>query len=137
MVLAALITLSAWWRRDIVPPKSIAPQAAIDFVRRANIRGNVFNDFNFGGYLIFSGIPTFIDGRMLPFGDTFFRKYYDAANLIDIKSAFETLDEYKVSWVLLYRKEPLAKALARSPLWDEVYSDEYSVVFVRRRERVN
>ena len=34
--------------------------------------------------------------------------------------------------VLLLPQEPLGKALARSGLWDEVYSDNYSVVFVRR-----
>ena len=133
MALAVLITVSTWWREDIVPSKFIAPKAAIDFVQRTNITGNVFNSYDFGGYLIFSGIPTFIDGRAELFGDAFLHKYVDTVNLVDINSAFELLDEYKVNWVVLPPKEPLAKALARSALWDEVYSDEYSVVFVRRR----
>ena len=132
MALAVLSTVWTWWREDIVPPQSIAPKAAIDFVQRTNITGNVFNSYNFGGYLIFSGIPTFIDGRAELFGDAFLHKYFDAVDLVNINSAFELLDEYKVTWVILVPKEPLAKALARSALWDEVYSDEYSIVFVRR-----
>ncbi len=130
---AALITVSAWWRQDIVPSKRITPSAAIDFVREANITGNVFNWYGFGGYLIFSDIPTFIDGRAELFGDAFASKYFNTEKLVDINKAFETLDEYKVSWVVFPPHEPLAQALGRSAAWDRAYSDEYSVVYVRKR----
>jgi hypothetical protein len=50
-----------------------------------------------------------------------------------MNSAFELLDEYKVTWVILTPMAPLAKALARSALWDEVYSDKSSIVLVRRQ----
>jgi hypothetical protein len=133
LALAVSITISTWWREDIVPSKIITPKAAIDFAQRTNITGNVFNWYGFGGYLIFSGIPTFIDGRAELFGDAFLHEYVDAEKLVDIDSAFRMLDEYKVNWVVFPPKEPLARALARSALWEEVYSDEYSVVFVRRR----
>lgn len=133
MALALLITVRSWWREDFFPAKAIAPKGAIDFVQRTNITGNVFNSYNFGGYLIFAGIPTFIDGRAELFGDAFLQKYSDAVNLIEINSAFEMLDEYKVSWILLIPSQPLAKELARSELWKVVYSDEDSIVFVRYR----
>jgi hypothetical protein len=133
MAVAALITVSTWWRADVSPPEAIAPKGAIDFVQRANITGNVFNDYDFGGYLIFRGIPTFVDGRALPFGDAFLHRYFDAVSLTDINESFKLLDEYKVTWVILRPKQPLALALARSPLWDEVYSDKFSVVLVRHR----
>jgi hypothetical protein len=133
MAVAALITVSTWWRADVSPPEAIAPKGAIDFVQRANIIGNVFNDYDFGGYLIFRGIPTFVDGRALLFGDAFLHRYFDAVSLTDINDAFALLDEYKVTWVILRPKEPLALALARSALWDEAYSDKFSVVLVRRR----
>jgi hypothetical protein len=130
--LAVLLTASTIWRNDVVPPKAITPKAALDFVRRTNITGNVFNSYQFGGYLIFSGIPTFIDGRAELYGDAFVRKYAETENIVDINSAFDLLDEYKVNWVLLAPKEPLAKALGRNEPWDQVYSDEDAVVFVRR-----
>ena len=133
MVLAVLSTVWTWWRQDILPRRSIMPTAAIELIQRANITGNVFNSYDFGGYLIFSSIPTFIDGRTELFGDAFLRKYVDAVNLVDINSAFELLDEYKVTWVVLRPKDPLAKALAQSALWEVVFSDDYSVVLVRHR----
>jgi hypothetical protein len=137
IAIAALITASTWWRQDIAPSKDITPEAAVDFVRRTNITGNVFNSYQFGGYLIFSDIPTFVDGRALPFGDAFLHNSFDTENLVDINRAFGTLDDYKVNWIVLPPNEPLAKALIRNPLWGEVYSDKFSVVFVRRRERLN
>lgn len=131
LVAAALATASVWARTDIAPSKSITPTSAVDFVRRTGITGNVLNSYDFGGFLIFSGIPTFIDGRTLLFGDTFLQKYNEAANLIGADDSFGLLDEYKVSWTILEPTESLAKALARSPKWDKVYSDKYSVVFTR------
>jgi hypothetical protein len=131
MAIAALATASTYWQ-DIAPPKSIAPEEAIDFVKRTHITGNVFNSYDFGGYLIFSGIPTFIDGRGVA-GDDFLREYSETIRLGDINKAFQTLDDYRISWIILRPSEPLAKAIAPSELWDKVYSDEYSVVFVRHR----
>jgi hypothetical protein len=133
MAVAALITVSTWWRDDVGPSEAIAPKGAIDFVRRTNIVGNVFNAWAFGGYLIFSGIPTFVDGRALLFGDAFMHKYFDAVSLTDVNSAFELLDDYKVTWIILRPNDSLALALARSPLWDEAYSDKFSIILVRRR----
>ena len=132
LAMAALATAYSWRYTNNGPDRSIAPKAAIDFVRQNGISGNVFNSYDFGGYLIFSGIPTFIDGRVTPYTDDFLRKYSEAVNLVDIEKAFLLLDEYKVTWVILRPKEPLAKALAQSAEWDEAYSDKYSVVFVRR-----
>ena len=132
--LAAIITVSIWLRQDIVPSASMAPKAAIDFVRREHISGNVFNSYQFGGYLIVSGIPTFVDSRAELFGDAFLGRYLDTVNLVDIADAFDTLDQYKVNWVLLLPAEPLTKALMQSPRWEKVFADDYSFVFVRHRE---
>lgn len=130
--IAVLVSASTWWLQNVAPPPSTAPQAALDFVRGKQIAGNVFNDYDFGGFLLFSGIPTFVDGRALPFGDEFLHRYFDAADLVDIGDAFKLLDDYKVNWIILKPAEPLVKAIARSPGWDRVYADQYAVVFVRR-----
>jgi hypothetical protein len=130
VTVAAFATVVPWWPRNVEPLKSIAPATAIDFVRRSDIKGNVFNDYNFGGFLIWSHIPTFIDGRALPFGDDFIHIYSNA--LVDFDSASRIFNEYNISWVILIPRRPLVKALARSPLWIKAYSDEYSVVFERR-----
>jgi hypothetical protein len=133
VALAALTTASIWRRGDIVPAKAIAPEAAIDFVKRANITGNVFNSQLFGGYLIWSGIPVFIDGRLEVYGDTFLRKYAETVNLADVTKAYAALDEYNIAWAILNPHEPLASELARNAAWEKSYADADAVVFVRRR----
>jgi len=132
LAVAVLATVYSWPYTNSGPDRSIAPKAAIDFVRQNGISGNVFNTYGFGGYLIFSGIPTFIDGRVTPYTDDFLQKHAEVVNLVDINKAFLLLDDYKVTWIILRPIEPLAKALARSTLWNEAYADKYSVVFVRR-----
>jgi hypothetical protein len=37
----------------------------------------VLNTYGFGGYLIFSGVRPFIDGRSDMYGDAFFMRYAD------------------------------------------------------------
>jgi hypothetical protein len=131
LALAIGVTVYSWHEINIGPPKAISPEAAIEFVRKAGITGNVFNSLGFGSYLIFAGIPSFIDTRTLPYTDDFVRRYYNAVTLRDIDDAFRLLDDYKVRWALLEPEAPLAKVLTQSTLWDKVYSDNYSVVLVR------
>jgi hypothetical protein len=132
MAFASLTTLSMLWRGDMLPPKRIAPEAALDFARTTKLSGNVFNSYSFGGFLLFSGVPTFVDGRALPFGDAFLRRYFETVNVLDISAAFRTLDEYNVSWAILNPAEPLGKALSQSPYWSRAYADNYAVIFTRR-----
>lgn len=132
LVLAVFGTAVSWRFKNVGPDKSIAPKAAIDFVRKAEIKGNVFNSYAFGGYLIFSNIPTFIDGRMFPFTDEFIQKFAQTIAINNLDNALKVLDDYNVRWTLLLPREPLTKALAGSKSWKKIYADEYAVVFARR-----
>src|SRR5262249_9135295 len=78
LALAAVVTAYSWDKINIGPPKSITPSAAVEFIQRAGIAGNVFNSYSFGGYLIFVGIQTFVDGRTPPHADDFVRRYSNA-----------------------------------------------------------
>jgi hypothetical protein len=133
VAIAVLATASVWRRDDVAPPKTIAPEAAIDFVKRANITGHVFNSQQFGGYLIWSGIPVFIDGRLEVYGDAFERKYAQTHDLTDVGKAYAVLDEYNIAWAILSPHEPLASELARNAAWEKAYVDADAVVFVRHR----
>ena len=62
-IAAALQTALAFQNGAIRPPANIVPEAAFAVARAEGINGRLLNDFNFGGYLISIGAPTFIDGR--------------------------------------------------------------------------
>src|SRR5207248_773752 len=95
-------------RSDDAPPNHFAPAAALDYAMNANVSGLVFNDYDFGGYLIFRGIPTFIDGRTLLFGKEFALKYHDAMALGAGDRLDQLADAYKISWTLLRPKSAAA-----------------------------
>jgi hypothetical protein len=130
-VLAVIAGSLSLYTRSIEPPVNTAPKAALEFVAKRRISGNVFNSYDFGGYLIFSGIPTFVDGRAELYGDDFLKAYFAAVNFRDRENSKRMLDEYKIDWVLLRPNERLAKALENLADWDMVYIDTNAVVFVR------
>jgi len=108
----------------------IAPERALEAATRAGITGPVFNDFDFGGYLIFKGVPTLVDGRIDLYGDDFLRAY--AAALDDTGDALPRyLDRYRITWALLEPGRPSAAALDRLPGWQRLYGDDIAVVYAR------
>lgn len=117
--------------RDVRPAPAITPQAAIAQAGLAKT-GRVLNDYSFGGYLIFAGIPTFIDGRAELYGGRFIDRYNRALALVDLGDFLKLLDEYKIEATLLAPHTPATAMLDRLPQWQRVYSDDVAVVHKRR-----
>lgn len=116
---------------EVRPPATITPQAAISEADLAKA-GPVLNDYAFGGYLIFAGIPTFIDGRSELFGGPFIDRYNRAVALIDLGDFLKLLDDYRIGATLLTPQTPAVAMLDRLPGWQRVYSDDVAVVHKRR-----
>jgi hypothetical protein len=91
----------------------------------------VLNDYAFGGYLIFAGIPTFIDGRSELYGGPFIERYNRGLALVDLDGFFNLLDQYKIEATLLEPNTPAVALLDRLPGWRRVYSDDVAVVHKR------
>jgi len=117
--------------RPVEPDPHNAPRAAI---AAADLReaGPVLNDFRFGGYLIFAGIPTFIDGRSELYGGRFIERDYRALSLADLPDFLKLLDQYKIGTTLLAPDTPAVELLDRLPNWQRVYADGVAVVHKRR-----
>jgi hypothetical protein len=130
--LGALIVMSGVaLARDVRPAPTITPQAAIAQANLAKT-GPVLNDYSFGGYLIFAGIPTFIDGRGELYGGPFIDRYNRAVALVDLGDFLKLLDEYNIGATLLAPQTPAIAMLDRLPQWQRVYSDDVAVVHKRR-----
>lgn len=129
-----LVSALAYYKvhqREIKPHENRHPIAAIQAVKEAGISGPVFNTYSFGGYLIFSGTPAFIDGRADMYGDAFTRRYLEAIRLPGTNGLVKLLDEYKVNWTLLTPNAPAVDYLDLLPGWVRVYADDTAVVHVR------
>jgi hypothetical protein len=116
--------------RDVRPPLHNTPEGAIASAGLAH-KGPVFNDYAFGGYLVFSGIPSFIDGRGELYGGPLIDRYNRAISLADLNDFIKLLDQYKIEATLLEPSTPAVALLDRLPDWHRVYSDDIAVVHER------
>lgn len=91
---------------------------------------NTFNDYMWGGYLIFKDIPVFIDGRSDVYwrDSDVFQDHRDATRFL--KDPMEIFDKYNVDQVIIDIDSPLDFYLSRVR-WVEKYRDETAVIFLR------
>ena len=135
ILIGAVITAMAWFRPTTTGVDEAIearfPVGAISYLRHHSVPGPMFDTYGFGGYLVWSGYRVFIDGRSeLYEAGGVLADYLHIANLKP--GAFALLKTYRVKSVLMQQDAPLATALAVMPEWEKVYSDETSVLFVRR-----
>jgi hypothetical protein len=109
---------------------AVTPQAALAAAARLGLTGPVFNSEGYGGYLIFSGVPVFIDGRIEMYGNDFLAADI-AAEQGDPTVLTGLLDRYRIAWTLLRAGSPAAAALGRLPGWRRAYSDDQAAIDVR------
>jgi hypothetical protein len=123
----ALASTSAW-----TPRAQISPVGAVAALK-ARTAGPVFNDHDFGGYLIYAGVRPFIDGRTDQlFGDGFLIRHNRAVTLQNVGDFMHLLDEYGIAATLLNPATPAVSLLDRMDGWQRVYADDVAVVHVRR-----
>jgi hypothetical protein len=114
-----------------VPAPKMAPAAALAAARQWPVSGPVFNEYKFGGFLIFNGIKTYIDGRTELYFDGLLEKTWGVESGGSDAAFISLLDEYHATWALLVSDSRAADKLRRSTKWKEIFKDDYSAVFVR------
>jgi len=111
------------------------PVNAINFLRRNPVPGPLYNNLNWGGFLMWymPDYPVAIDGRNDLYGDDLVRLFFKTQNA-DSYDTDPYLDEAGV--VLLDSRLPLAKILTVDPRFQLVYRDEIATVYARRQQPV-
>jgi hypothetical protein len=132
MALAALIATVIRPRMPAAPAAAVTPVAAIAAYQATGATGNVFNAYELGGYLIYRGIPVFIDGRGDMYGDAFMKEAADASWLRVPHALDSLLVRRRIGWTLLRPDAPAAELLDHLPAWTRLYADSIAVVHVRR-----
>jgi hypothetical protein len=108
------------------------PVQAVDWLRQHPQEGKMFNQFAWGGYILYRLWPAevvFIDGQTDFYGETLMREYID---VITLTSGWkDILARHDVSWMLIPRNETLARYLYTVDDWTAIYEDDTSVIFRR------
>lgn len=131
---AGAMTLLLGARLSAPPPPAdsvVSPASALAHVPPELARRPVLNSYDLGGYLIFRGVRTFIDGRTDMYGDAFNARY-DALVQPDRAALDVAVGQYQLAWTFLQPSSPLIPLLDASPQWRRLYADRYAVIHVRR-----
>ena len=107
------------------------PVDAVAFIQKNHFPGPLYNNFNWGGFLIgaLPEYPVAIDGRTDLYGEDALRQSY--STLMALRwSEDQALNQANL--VLLPSTVPLARILERSPQYQVAYADKLATVFVRK-----
>lgn len=131
LTLAFALSLTVIHARDPSPSDSVTPGAALAAAKAAGVTGPVFNDYDYGGFLIYQGEKVMIDGRADMYGDAFLKRYMQARVPSDAKALPSVLDDYRISWTILRPETPAVATLDITPGWKRLFADKAAVVHVR------
>ena len=106
------------------------PVEACDFIlNNVDIQSmRLYNEYNFGSYVLYRGIPVFIDSRADLYAPEFnggrniFTDYINTSNL---NLYYETkFKEYKITHVLIYKNSKLNMLISKDIHYNLLYSDD-------------
>lgn len=143
LTLVLVLVMSASIAKDKVDDKfinaSTYPVEACDYILAnldiENIK--IYNEYNYGSYLIYRGIPVFIDSRADLYTPEFdyeqhrdiFTDFIKISNLnIDYEEKFK---EYGITHVLIPSGAVLNKLICKDEGYKEIYSDASFVIYER------
>lgn len=98
----------------------------------------LYNEYNYGSYLLYRGIPVFIDSRADLYTPEFNPGqdiFSDFLNISNIGVYYETkFEEYHITHVILYKNAKLNLFLSRDSNYELLYSDDNFVLYQRLSE---
>jgi len=107
------------------------PQAAIEYLKNSTRKGNLFNSYNWGAYLIWELYPerlSFVDGRTDLFDDAILEQYITVWRGEDPWG--KILSDWKIMLVMVEPEAPLHLRLELAG-WDLLYEDNQAVIMSR------
>ncbi|MDP8212528.1 MAG: tetratricopeptide repeat protein [Candidatus Zapsychrus exili] len=115
------------------------PHKAADFLVDNNIRGNFFNDFNSGAYLLgrtYPDIKVFIDGRTEVHGAKFFKMYRNIWKNGPKELTDSVIKKYNITGAFLNSirqriPKPIVNYFYNNKDWVIVYFDYDAVIFLK------
>lgn len=110
--------------------RTFLPLDAVNFIRDDLPSGNLFNSYNWGGYMIWElpEAPVFVDGRTDLYNDEIISQWL--AVYQGQPGWQEVLQRWQVGWVFLEKEAPLVAILEQAG-WKQLYSDELAVIYER------
>ena len=109
-----------------MPKKELVDESFIQILKEEKPE-RLYHNYDYGGYLIYRGIPVFIDGR----ADMYAKyNYQDSYNLSMLRGPYETyLKKYDFDYFLLDKGVPLAYYLSNDNRYEMVLEKGNTVLY--------
>ena len=136
LVLVSLVVAGFWvhgvLQKNELSIRDTYPVGAVKFLKAKGLADrHGFSEYTWGGYLLWSDLPVFIDGRVDMYGDRFFMQYLSIHDLkmngAKINSIFQHFD---VTYAILHPQSSFSGILRSNNQWREVYRDNTASVFL-------
>lgn len=112
--------------------EKLKPVKAVEFLKKENLQGNMFNNDEFGDYIIYTAWPkykVFFDGRSDMYGSSRIKEYLRVTN---VKPGWEKIiEKYDIEWIIFDANSPLSMYLFERNEWRLIYADEVANIFVK------
>jgi hypothetical protein len=112
--------------------EKVRPVAAVEFLKKEKLTGNMFDNDEFGDYIIYAAWPeyrVFFDGRSDMYGVDMLTEYI---KVVDIKPGWnEVLKKYDISWIIYNANSALSLFLMERDDWQLIYADKVANIFVK------
>lgn len=108
------------------------PMAAIEFLKKNPVEGNMFNNDEFGDCIIYANhqkYKVFIDGRSDMYGTEQLKEY---DRIYKFETGWEhVVEKYKITWIFFGTDTVLSRYLIINNDWKLIYSDKVASIFVK------
>ncbi|MBI5598184.1 MAG: tetratricopeptide repeat protein [Deltaproteobacteria bacterium] len=113
--------------------KGVYPEGTVSFINREGVRGNIYNEYIFGGYLVYNDIRVFIDGRT----PTVYSPYlFWTARVAEASGRWPRLvEDYGIDMALVKTRHDFCGKLREDKNWAPVMFDDVSVLYLKRGGR--
>ena len=145
VILLSFIMYKGKINNELVNSSSYPVKAADYILEELDINNmRLFNEYNYGSYLLYRGIPVFIDSRADLYAPEFngkknadgkydgrdiFSDYINTSNIT--KYYEETFEKYKITHVILKTNTKLNMLISRDENYKELYKDNSFVIYER------
>jgi hypothetical protein len=130
-VIAMIIILAVRSYPEITFDERTKPIAAVAFMQKEHIPGNMFNNDEFGDYIIYAAWPeyrVFFDGRSDMYGVERLKEY---ERISRFEPDWESvMKKYNMNWIIFDADSVFSRYLYDRKDWRLIYADKVANIFV-------
>jgi len=108
------------------------PVAAVEFLKKETLYGNMFDNDEFGDYIIYAAWPqykVFFDGRSDMYGTDIAKEYL---RVVRFKHGWEKIiEKYNITWIIYNANSVFSRFLLQNDDWKLIYADKVANIFLK------